>query len=410
MQTSIPTDRRSAATVFASFLHFDLCFTLWVLLGSLSIFITKSLGLNPAQQGLMVAIPTLSGSLMRIVIGMLSDRFSGKSVGTAMLAFLFLPLLLGWLLPVNFAGIIGVGLLLGVAGASFAVALPLASHWYPPTRQGLVMGIAAAGNIGTVVANLSAPSLAKLYGWHNVMGLAMLPLAVVMVVFFLMAKDSPDRPQGMPFSQYLAAMKRGNMWWFCVFYSVTFGGFVGLSTFLPLFLRNQYAVNPVTAGLLTAAAAFLGSTLRPLGGWVADKVGGVISLSILLLGICAIYGITSLLPGLQVMVGLMLLIMSMLGMGNGAVFQLVPQYFRREIGVATGIIGAFGGLGGFFLPTLLGSVKQLSGSYASGWLVLAVIALVALVVLRLLVAFQAGWRISPRTIAESNVASESPAA
>src|SRR5258707_15694316 len=179
-------------------------------------------------------------------------------------------------------------------------------------------------------------------------------------------------------------MKRGNMWWFCIFYSVTFGGFVGLSTFLPLFLRNQYAVNPVTAGLLTAAAAFLGSTLRPLGGWVADKVGGVISLSILLLGICAVYGVTSLLPGLQVMVGLMLLIMSMLGMGNGAVFQLVPQYFRREIGVATGIIGAFGGLGGFFLPTLLGSVKQLSGSYGSGWLVLAVIALIALVVLRLL--------------------------
>src|SRR5258707_2267073 len=260
MQTSISTDRRSAATVFASFLHFDLCFTLWVLLGSLSIFITKSLGLNPAQQGLMVAIPTLSGSLMRIVIGMLSDRFSGKSVGVAMLAFLFLPLLLGWLLPVNFAGIIGVGLLLGVAGASFAVALPLASHWYPPTRQGLVMGIAAAGNIGTVVANLSAPSLAKLYGWHNVMGLAMLPLAVVMAVFFLMAKDSPNRPPGAPFSQYLAAMQRGNMWWFCIFYSVTFGGFVGLSTFLPLFLRNQYAVNPVTAGLLTAAAAFLGST------------------------------------------------------------------------------------------------------------------------------------------------------
>jgi MFS transporter, NNP family, nitrate/nitrite transporter len=404
MQTSVSTDKRSAAIVFASFLHFDLCFTLWVLLGSLSIFITKDLHLNAAQQGLMVAIPTLSGSLMRIVVGILSDRFSGKRVGVAMLLFLFLPLLLGWLLPVNFAGMIGIGLLLGVAGASFAVALPLASRWYPPTRQGLIMGITAAGNIGTVVANLSAPSLAKAYGWHPVMGMAMLPLFVVLVVFIVLAKDSPQRPQGLPLSQYLSAMKRGNLWWFCLFYSVTFGGFVGLSTFLPLFLKNQYAFNPVTAGLLTALAAFLGSSLRPLGGYLADKFGGVISLSLLLLGIGGIYGVTSLLPGVQVMIWLLVILMGLLGMGNGAVFQLVPQYFRREIGVATGVVGAFGGLGGFFLPTLLGSVKQLSGSYAPGLLVLAVVALIALVVLRLLVVFQLSWRVSPQKVAEGKVA------
>lgn len=404
MQTTVSTQKRSAATVFASFLHFDLCFTLWVLLGSLSIFITKDLGLNPAQQGLMVAIPTLSGSLMRIVVGILSDRFSGRLVGTAMLLFLFVPLVLGWLLPHSFPGIVGIGLMLGVAGASFAVALPLASHWYPPTRQGLVMGITAAGNIGTVVANLSAPSLAKLYGWQNVMGLAMLPLAVVLVIFVLLAKDSPQRPQGLPLSAYLAALKRGNLWWFCLFYSVTFGGFVGLSTFLPLFLKNQYAFNPVTAGLLTAAAAFLGSSLRPLGGYLADKIGGVLALSVLLLGICAIYAVVSLLPGMPVMIALMMLIMALLGMGNGSVFQLVPQYFRREIGVATGIVGAFGGLGGFFLPTLLGSVKQVSGSYGPGWLVLAVVALVALVVLRLLVTFRTGWRVVPQDAAESQAA------
>jgi NNP family nitrate/nitrite transporter-like MFS transporter len=404
MQTSSPTGKRSAATVVASFLHFDLCFTLWVLLGSLSIFITRDLHLNAAQQGLMVAIPTLSGSLMRIVVGILSDRFSGKRVGVAMLLFLFLPLLLGWLLPVNFAGIIGIGLLLGVAGASFAVALPLASRWYPPTRQGLVMGITAAGNIGTVVSNLSAPSLAKSYGWQNVMGLAMLPLAVVLLVFFLLARDSPERPRGLPLSHYLVVMKRANLWWFCLFYSVTFGGFVGLSTFLPLFLKNQYAFNPVTAGLFTALAAFLGSSLRPLGGYLADKFGGVIVLSLLLLAIAGIYGVTSLLPGIAVMAWLLVIIMGVLGMGNGAVFQLVPQYFRREIGIATGVVGAFGGLGGFLLPTLLGSVKQMSGSYAPGLLALAALALVALLVLRLLVAFRAGWRVSVQKVAESNVA------
>ncbi len=404
MQTSAPTDKRSAVTVFASFLHFDMCFTLWVLLGSLSIYITKDLHLNSAQQGLLVAIPTLSGSLMRIVMGVLSDRFGSKRIGTAMLLFLFLPLLLGWLLPVNFSGMIALGLMLGVAGSSFAVALPLASHWYPPSRQGLIMGITAAGNIGTVVANLSAPSLAKAYGWHAVLGLAMIPLAVVLLVFFLLAKESPARPKGLTLNQYLSTLRSGDIWWFCLFYSVTFGGFVGLSTFLPLFLKNQYAFNPVTAGLLTALAAFLGSTFRPLGGFLADKLSGIRMLTVLLLCIGAIYLLISFLPAIGVLTWLVLLIMVCLGMGNGAVFQLVPLRFPREIGVASGLVGAFGGIGGFFLPTLLGSVKQLSGSYSMGLVVLAVIAFIALVALRVLVALQQGWRFTPASAPESKTA------
>ena len=178
MKTQPGNRQGSISTVIASFLHFDLCFTLWVLLGALGIFIAQSLHLNSAQQGLLVAIPTLSGSLMRIPIGLLSDRLGGKRVGVGMLLFLFIPLLLGWLLPVNFPALIGIGLMLGVAGASFAVALPLASRWYPPTQQGLVMGVSAAGNIGTVMANLAAPTLAKAHGWHSVLGLAMIPLAL----------------------------------------------------------------------------------------------------------------------------------------------------------------------------------------------------------------------------------------
>ena len=404
MQTSTRTIKGSAATVFASFLHFDMCFTLWVLLGSLSIYITKDLGLNSAQQGLMVAIPTLSGSLMRIVMGILSDRFGGKRVGTIMLLFLLIPLLLAWLLPVNFPGIIAIGLMLGVAGSSFSVALPLASHWYPPTRQGLVMGITAAGNIGTVVANLSAPSLAKSFGWHAVMGLAIIPLAVVLLVFVLTAKDSPSRPRDVQISRYLVVLRNADIWWFCLFYSVTFGGFVGLSTFLPLFLKNQYAFNPVTAGLFTALVAFLGSTFRPLGGFLADKIGGVRMLTVLLAGIGVIYFLISLLPAIGVMTWLFLLMMICLGMGNGSVFQLVPLRFRSEIGIASGLVGAFGGIGGFFLPTLLGSVKQISGSYSLGLVVLAIIAFIALVALRLLVAAQQKWSITSAVIAESEAA------
>ncbi len=374
MQTSTRTIKGSAATVFASFLHFDMCFTLWVLLGSLSIYITKDLGLNSAQQGLMVAIPTLSGSLMRIVMGILSDRFGGKRVGTIMLLFLLIPLLLAWLLPVNFPGIIAIGLMLGVAGSSFSVALPLASHWYPPTRQGLVMG------------------------------LAIIPLAVVLLVFVLTAKDSPSRPRDVQISRYLVVLRNADIWWFCLFYSVTFGGFVGLSTFLPLFLKNQYAFNPVTAGLFTALVAFLGSTFRPLGGFLADKIGGVRMLTVLLAGIGVIYFLISLLPAIGVMTWLFLLMMICLGMGNGSVFQLVPLRFRSEIGIASGLVGAFGGIGGFFLPTLLGSVKQISGSYSLGLVVLAIIAFIALVALRLLVAAQQKWSITSAVIAESEAA------
>jgi NNP family nitrate/nitrite transporter-like MFS transporter len=384
----------SPGTVFASFLHFDLCFTIWVLLGALSVYITKDLGLNIAEKGLMVAIPTLSGSIVRVVVGLLSDRYSGKRVGTAMLVFLFIPLLMGWLLPVNFPLIIVIGLMVGVAGASFAVALPLASRWYPPEQQGLVMGISAAGNIGTVISNFFAPRIASTYGWHAVMAFTMIPLAIVLLVFVLLAKDSPNQPKGEPISSYLTALKRGDMWWFCLFYSVTFGGFVGLGTFLPTFFNVQYHLNAIDAGSLTALAAFMGSTLRPLGGYLSDKFGGIRMLSIFFVLIALLYALASFLFPINIMSWLIIISVGVLGMGNGAVFQLVPQRFRKEIGIATGLVGAFGGLGGFFLPTLLGSVKQVTGSFSSGMLVLALMALVSLVALRLLVAFREGWRLS----------------
>jgi NNP family nitrate/nitrite transporter-like MFS transporter len=380
-------------------LHFDLCFTIWVLLGALAIYITKDLGLNIAEKGLMVAIPTLSGSIARVFVGLLSDRYSGKRVGTLMLIFLFIPLLIGWLVPANFPLIIAVGLMIGVSGASFAVALPLASRWYPPEQQGLVMGISAAGNIGTVISNLFAPRIAVHYGWHAVLGFTMIPLAIVLVIFVLLAKDSPNQPKGVPVSSYLVALKRGDLWWFCLFYSVTFGGFVGLGTFLPTFFNVQYHLNAIDAGTLTAAATFVGSTLRPLGGYLSDKFGGIRMLTVFFALIALSYGLASLLFPIGIMSWLIVISVGVLGMGNGAVFQLVPQRFRKEIGVATGIVGAFGGIGGFFLPTLLGSVKQVTGSFAAGMLTLACIAFVALVVLRLLVAFTQGWRLSWATSA-----------
>lgn len=390
----------SISTVLASFLHFDICFTVWVVLGALSPIITKDLGLQLWQQGLLAAVPILSGSLLRIPIGLLSDRYSGKWVGVGMLLFLFVPLLGGWLLPVDFPALLVVGLLLGVAGASFAVALPLASRWYPPSRQGLVMGIAAAGNMGTVIANASAPMLARSFGWQAVLGLAAIPVALVLVAFLLLAKDSPNRPVNIPVRRYVAALGKADIWWFCLLYSVTFGGFVGLGSFLSQYYVNQFGIDPAIAGFWTAGAAMAGSTLRPLGGYISDKLGGVRILTVLFVGIFALYALASLLMPLPFTGPLFILGVACLGLGNGSVFQLVPQGFRAEIGIATGLVGAIGGLGGFALPFMLHSIKQATGSYAGGWIILALFALVALVSLRLLVLYRAGWRDSWSTAPE----------
>ena len=381
-------------TLLACFLQFDLSFMLWVMLGALGVFIAESLKLNASQKALLVAIPILSGSLLRIPLGLLSDRIGGKIVASGILVFLFIPLSIGYFSGESLSALIAAGLMLGVAGASFAVALPLASRWYPPEKQGLAMGIAAAGNSGTIITNLLAPRLATAYGWHNVFLLAMIPLVVVLIAFVLMAKESPNQTKGQPFSKYLKIMKTADLWWFCLLYSVTFGGFVGLSSFLPLFFRDQYHVTPIQAGYITALVAFVGSGIRPIGGWLADKVGGVKLLSFVLFGVSFAYLFASLLLGLNVMVPILMAGMACLGIGNGAIFQIVPQRFREEIGLATGVVGAIGGVGGFLLPMLLGNFKQMFGTFASGFVVLGSIALTAAIVIRVLVAIQQGWKFS----------------
>ena len=261
-------------TLIACFAHFDVCFMLWVMLGALGALIFDGTSVQAGLKGLLVGIPILTGSLLRVPLGILSDRFGGRRIALGLLAFLVVPLTLAWLAPVRVSTLVWTGLMLGTAGSSFAIVLPLASRWYPRERQGLVMGIAAAGNSGTVIANLLAPRIAASIGWQNVFGLALIPLGVVFVLFLVLAKEAPTPGASRSPREYLSVMAHADTRWFCFFYCVTFGGYVGLSSFLPLFLRDQYALSPVTAGSLTAAAAFAGSLSRPAGGWVADKFGG----------------------------------------------------------------------------------------------------------------------------------------
>ena len=379
-------------TLLAAFLYFDIAFMCWVMLGPLAPIISKDLGLDPAQKGFMVAVPTLAGAVIRLVNGLLVDRIGPKLTGTISQLVVIAGLFVAWWFGVSsYEGTLAVGVILGFAGASFAVSLPLASRWYPPEHQGKAMGIAGMGNSGTVLASLFAALLAKAYGWNNVFGLALIPLVAVFVFYQFAAKDSPDQPAPKPLSAYGSVLREADAWWFMLFYFVTFGGFVGLSNSLPTFYADTFGVTPVIAGYCTAAAVFLGSLLRPVGGALADRFGGIRTLTVVYVVAGMLLGVISVVAtsGLAVAVALFVAVMGTLGVGNGAVFQLVPQRFRKEIGVMTGLVGFGGGLGGFYLASSLGAIKKATGSASIGFMIFAALAVVALLGLT---AVKSRWR------------------
>ena len=358
-------------TLAAALLYFDVSFMAWVLLGPLAPFLREEFGLSATQQGLLTAIPLLGGSLFRPVFGMLADRLGGRRVALIGMALTLVPLVFGWTLARSIAQFYLMGLLLGIAGASFAVALPLAGRWYPPQYQGLAMGIAGAGNSGTLLATLFAPRLAERFGWAATFGLAAVPLLVVFVLFAVMARDSPNRAAAPTRREYRAVLREPDTLWLSLLYSLTFGGFVGLASFLTIFFHEQYHVSRVTAGDFTTLVVVAGSLLRPVGGWLSDRFGGYRLLVVLLAGVAACLAAVATTPPVMVTLAVLFVGMGLLGMGNGAVFQLVPQRFPTRIGVVTGVVGAAGGLGGFFLPAVLGASKDATGAYSGGLLLFA---------------------------------------
>jgi NNP family nitrate/nitrite transporter-like MFS transporter len=378
-------------TLFSAFLYFDLSFMTWVILGPLGVAIAKDFGLTPAQKGLMVAVPVLSGALLRLAAGLMVDHIGPRKTGLIGQLIVMAGLSLAWLLGVHdFHQVLALGVVLGVAGAAFAVALPLASRWYPPEHQGLALGIAGAGNSGTALAALFAPALAETYGWQNVIGLAAAPLAVAFVVYLLFAKDAPNRPAPKTLGEYLGVLRTGDAWWLMALYGVTFGGFVGLSSSLTIYFNAEYSLPAVTAGFFTAACVFAGSFVRPVGGALADRFGGVRTLGVVyVLAALGLALVSFQQPSAWVALSLMMFSMMALGAGNGAVFQLAPQRFGKEIGVVTGLVGMTGGVGGFYLASSLGWAKQVTGSYQAGLLAFAGLALLALIGL---VGVRARWR------------------
>lgn len=358
-------------TLLCSFLYFDLSFMVWYLLGPLQVQIAKSLDLSTQERGMMVATPILAGAILRVFMGLLADRVGTKRAGLLAQILVIIALIAAWKFGVHsFSEVLLFGCFLGIAGASFAVALPLASRWYPPQHQGTAMGIAGAGNSGTVLAALFAPVIAVALGWQNVFGIACIPLVLLLLVYTRFAKDAPGVFKQKHLSDYAHMLGDRDAWWFMFFYALTFGGFSGFASALPGYFHDQFGFNPKIAGWATAACVFAGSVMRPLGGVLADRIGGTRSL-------LAVYASCALLiavAGFHIggsIDALLLFILAMLclGAGNGAVFQLVPQRFGKEIAVMTGLIGMAGGVGGFALAAGLGAIKQATGDYSVGlWL------------------------------------------
>jgi NNP family nitrate/nitrite transporter-like MFS transporter len=368
-------------TLFSAFLYFDFSFAVWVLNGAMAPFITEQFHLTPAQVGLMVSIPTLAGALMRFPLGVLSQYIGRKNAAIVEMSAIVVALVYGYLFVNTFHDVLAMGVLLGIAGASFGVALSLGSGWFPKRYKGLAMGIAGAGNSGTALAALFAPRLAQHFGWHKVYGFAAVMMLLPLIVMILFAKEPPDA-EHQTLREHLSCLWEKDGWVFNLIYIITFGGFLGLATFLPSFFYSQFHVSKIQAGSLTVLATLTGSLTRVVGGWLADRIGGITTLSIVFL--IAIGGFFGLLasPSLIATTLLFMLCFAALGAGNGATFQLVPLRWPAATAVAGAMIGEVGALGGGILPNLLGQSMQRTGSYSAGFVVYIVVGVAVLIVMR----------------------------
>lgn len=369
-------------TLLAAFLYFDFCFAVWVLNGAMAPFISESFALTPAQKGFMISVPILAGALMRFPLGVLAQYIGRKNAAMVEMGLIVLALGFGYFAVNTYDEVLAMGVLLGIAGASFGVALSLGSGWYPARYKGLAMGIAGAGNSGTVLAVLFAPPLATAFGWQAVYGIAAATMLLPLAVMWVAAKEPPDIEK-QSLREHTACLFEKDGWAFSLIYVVTFGGFIGLASFLPTYFHDQFKVTKIEAGQLTMLATLMGSAVRVVGGALSDRIGGVNTLSAVL----ATAAITLLLCGfaggsLVVTTLLFMLCFAAFGAGNGALFQLVPLRWPLTTAVAGSMIGEIGALGGGFMPNAMGQSLQHTGSYLWGFVAFAVLALAMLGMLR----------------------------
>lgn len=388
-------------TLLTAFLYFDFSFMVWTVLGPLGAQIGDSLHLSDQQKGFMVATPILSGAILRILLGLFVDRIGAKMTGIIAQIIVMVGLLFAWIFGLkNYEATLLLGVVLGFAGASFAVALPQAGRWYPPNMQGVVMGLAGAGNIGVVLDSLFAPRLAAAYGWQNVFGIALIPALIVLVIYAYFSKEAPVEVKKKRLIDYANLLKDKDAHWFCFYYTVSFGGFVGLASSYVLYFKGEFGLDPVRAGDLAALCTFVGAILRPVGGGIADRIGGIRSLIVFYIVAGLALVAAAFAHQLYASVAIFIVASAALGMANGSVFQLLPQRFGKDIGVMTGLVGCGGGIGGFYLAGSLGVVKEWSGSYTLGFIIFAALCFLAIAGLGLV---KTRWRTTWGALANARI-------
>jgi MFS transporter, NNP family, nitrate/nitrite transporter len=351
--------------------------------GAMAPFISEAYGLSPAQKGVMLSIPIFAGALMRFPLGILAQYVGRKNATLIEMVMIIVALLFGYFFVSSYNSLLAMCALLGIAGASFGVALSLGSGSFPAKYKGLAMGLVGAGNVGTAVSVLIAPPLAQAYGWQTVYGLAAVFMLLPMAAMIFFAQEPPDLDKHARFKEHVACLFEKDGWAFSIIYAVTFGGFIGLATFLPSYYYDQFGVSKVQAGQLSMLAAFMGAAVRVLGGWISDHWGGVNTLTAVLAAVAVTLVLCGLAGGSLVATTLlMMLCFAALGAGNGALFQLVPLRWPLATAVAGSMIGEIGALGGGLIPNAMGLSKQYTGTYLWGFLGFAVCAVVVLLMLR----------------------------
>lgn len=360
-------------SVIGAWLHLAVSFMVWLLIGALSLTLAQDLHLSQADTALVVSLPLLSGAALRVVAGWSSDWYGAKPTGVVILLGELAVVLWGWLGVHSYVELLCVAFLLGIAGASFAVTLPLAGRTYPAAHQGLVLGIVASGNVGTVLILFCAPRIAATGGWHDVFGWMVVPIALTLAVFVLLVRDDRQSRRAERDTHWwhnVAVMIRHpKAYWLCGLYAVTFGGFVGFCSILPLFFHEQYHVDGIVAGSIAALCGLMGSLIRPFGGHAADRIGGLRTLVLALPLVAGMVAVLGEVADVTVAVVLIVAAVGAMGIGNGVILQLASEWFPKQIGLASGVVGAAGGIGGFLLPLWLGMLKEVTGSYRAGlWL------------------------------------------
>lgn len=367
---------------------FALCFAVFGSVSAMMPVLKKQFQLDPVQVSIALAIPVLLGSLGRIPLGLLTDRFGGRSVFTFTMAFSIIAAFLMGLVS-SYTQLLIFGFVTGIALASFAVGVGFVSGWFSAQRQGFALGVYGAGNIGQSLAAFGAPFLSLRFGPRNTFWIFGGLLAVWLLFFLISARNAPRSSPPKTLTAMLRPLSDRMSWVLSFFYFLTFGGFVAMSIYLPMFLTEIFRLTPQDAGLRTAGFVLLATAMRPLGGWMADKVGGLR----ILLWVFLIVAIMALFLTSQQMIAFTIGALGMaavIGLGNGAVFKLVPEYFPQSVGAVTGLVGAAGGLGGFFPPLLLGFVRRQTGSFLWGFVLLGIFSLVCLGVAKLVTRAHAG--------------------